>query len=139
MTTARCRGFTVYPPSVFYPIHYKQWRKYFEIRNSNTTLKTLSKAKAIHVWNKLSKDEKVRVDSNVPYAVIARKYCPRVFNNCGKIFWITLENVIYYWIDRILRILYVIFAFIWNNRKRERTTPKKRSRKIIMKPNVLVQ
>ncbi|XP_071639750.1 lactosylceramide 4-alpha-galactosyltransferase-like isoform X2 [Temnothorax longispinosus] len=86
MTTNRCHGFTVYPPSVFYPIHYKKWKKYFETKDSNATLKTLNKAKAIHVWNKLSKAEKVRVKSNVPYAVIARNYCPYVFNNCGTIF-----------------------------------------------------
>jgi len=86
MTTDRCHGFTVYPPSVFYPIHYKKWKKYFETKDSNATLKILNKAKVIHVWNKLSKAEKVRVNSNVPYAVIARKYCPYVFNNCGKIF-----------------------------------------------------
>lgn len=86
MTTDRCRGFTVFPPSVFYPIHYKKWKKYFDTRDSNATLKILSKAKAIHVWNKLSKAEQVRVNSHVPYAVIARKHCPYVFNNCGKIF-----------------------------------------------------
>ncbi|XP_070149584.1 lactosylceramide 4-alpha-galactosyltransferase-like isoform X3 [Polyergus mexicanus] len=86
MTTDRCRGFTVYPPSIFYPIHYKKWRKYFDTKDSNATLKILSKAKAIHVWNKLSKAEQVRVNSHVPYAVVARNYCPYVFNNCGKIF-----------------------------------------------------
>ncbi|XP_018313109.1 uncharacterized protein [Mycetomoellerius zeteki] len=84
MTTNRCHGFVVYPPSVFYPIHYKNWKKYFEIKDSNVTLKILNKAKAIHVWNNLSKAEKVRVNSNVPYAVIARNYCPRVFNNCDE-------------------------------------------------------
>ncbi|KAH0955741.1 hypothetical protein HN011_002980 [Eciton burchellii] len=86
MTIERCEGFTVYPPSVFYPIHYKKWNKYFETEDSNATLKILNKAKAIHVWNKLSKAKQVRVNSNVPYAVIARKYCPNVFNNCGEIF-----------------------------------------------------
>ncbi|KYN42320.1 Lactosylceramide 4-alpha-galactosyltransferase [Trachymyrmex septentrionalis] len=84
MTTNRCHGFTVYPPSIFYPIHYKKWKKYFEIKDSNVTLKALNKAKAIHVWNNLSKAEKVRVNSNVPYAVIARNYCPHVFNNCDE-------------------------------------------------------
>lgn len=86
MTIDRCRGFTVFSPSIFYPIHYNKWKKYFDTRDSNATLKILSKAKAIHVWNKLSKAEQVRVNSHVPYAVIARKHCPYVFNNCGKIF-----------------------------------------------------
>ncbi|XP_032663639.1 lactosylceramide 4-alpha-galactosyltransferase-like [Odontomachus brunneus] len=86
MTTARCHGFTVYPPSVFYPIHYTEWKKYFEAKDSDKTMKILNKTKAIHVWNKLSKSEQVRVDSNVPYAVIARRYCPYVFNNCKTVF-----------------------------------------------------
>ncbi|XP_019700358.1 lactosylceramide 4-alpha-galactosyltransferase isoform X2 [Harpegnathos saltator] len=73
MTTARCHSFTVFPPSIFYPVHYKKWKNYFEVKNSNETMKILNKAKAIHVWNKLSKAEQVRVDSNVPYAVIARR------------------------------------------------------------------
>ncbi|XP_011701725.1 PREDICTED: uncharacterized protein LOC105458251 [Wasmannia auropunctata] len=94
MTTVRCHGFTVYPPSVFYPIHYINWNKYFEVKDSNATLKILNKAKVIHVWNKLSKAEKVRVNSNVPYAVIARNYCPYVFNNCGKIFFLDIQMLI---------------------------------------------
>lgn len=86
MSTGRCHGFKVYNPSAFYPVHYKQWKQYFEMKDSNETMKILNKAKVIHVWNKLSKDQQVKVDSNVPYALIARKFCPRVFSNCGKIF-----------------------------------------------------
>ncbi|XP_043248329.1 lactosylceramide 4-alpha-galactosyltransferase-like [Colletes gigas] len=86
MTTARCHGFKVFPPSTFYPIHYKKWRMYFETKDMNETMKMLEKAMVIHVWNNLSKYEEVRVNSDVPYAVIARKYCPKVFNNCRTIF-----------------------------------------------------
>lgn len=86
MTTVRCRGFKVFSPSVFYPIHYKKWKMYFESQDRNTTMEIVKKARAIHVWNKLSRYEEVRVDSEVPYAIIARKYCPRIFNNCGKVF-----------------------------------------------------
>ena len=86
MTPARCAGFKVFPPSTFYPIHYKNWKMYFETKNKNATMKMIEKAMAIHVWNKLSNAREVRVDSDVPYAIIARKHCPKIFNNCGKIF-----------------------------------------------------
>lgn len=86
MTPARCGGFKVFSPSAFYPIHYKKWKLYFEGKNKNATMKMLEKAIAIHVWNKLSKSMEVHVNSDVPYAIIARKHCPKIFNNCGDIF-----------------------------------------------------
>ena len=86
MTLSRCNGFTVYSPSVFYPIHYKKWKKYFEMEEINETMKTIKNSKAIHVWNQLSKWEPIQVGSEVPYAIIAQKYCPRVYNNCGAVF-----------------------------------------------------
>ena len=86
MSTTRCQGFKVFPPSAFYPVHYKKWKMYFETRDKNTTMKMLEKAMVIHVWNKLSKSQEVRVNSDVPYAVIARKHCPKVFSNCGTVF-----------------------------------------------------
>ncbi|KAG7189715.1 hypothetical protein KM043_017383 [Ampulex compressa] len=86
MTTARCHGFRVFPPTAFYPVHYKKWRKYFDIKDRNATMKSLENSMVIHLWNKLSQAEQVDVDSDVPYAAIARKYCPEVFSNCGKVF-----------------------------------------------------
>ncbi|XP_017755212.1 PREDICTED: lactosylceramide 4-alpha-galactosyltransferase-like isoform X2 [Eufriesea mexicana] len=86
MTATRCHGFKVFPPSAFYPVHYYQWKVYFETKDKNATMKMLEKAMAIHVWNKLSKYEKVFVNSDVPYVVIARKHCPKIFNNCEEVF-----------------------------------------------------
>ncbi|KAF3426284.1 hypothetical protein E2986_07236 [Frieseomelitta varia] len=86
MTTSRCHGFKVFSPSAFYPIHYKKWKVYFKTKDRNKTMKIVEKAMAIHVWNKFSKSEKVNVNSDVPYVIIARNHCPRVFNNCGEVF-----------------------------------------------------
>ncbi|KZC04750.1 PREDICTED: lactosylceramide 4-alpha-galactosyltransferase-like [Dufourea novaeangliae] len=86
MTTTRCHGFKVFPPSAFYPVHYKKWEMYFETKDKNTTMKMLEKAMTIHVWNKLSRSRQIRVNSDVPYAVVAREHCPKVFNNCGETF-----------------------------------------------------
>ena len=86
MTSSRCSGFKVFPPSAFYPIHYKNWMKYFDLDAKNETMKLIENSKAIHVWNKLSKWETIQVGSQVPYAIIAQKYCPEVYNNCGAVF-----------------------------------------------------
>ena len=86
MTAQRCAGFRVFPPSAFYPIYYKEWRRYFESKDLSETMDVISKARAIHVWNKLSESEKVKVGSKVPYALVAQKYCPNVYNNCGEYF-----------------------------------------------------
>ena len=87
MTESRCHGFRVFPPSAFYPIHYKKWKLYFvKDDTTNETMKRIDKSRAIHVWNKLSSAERVTVGSQVPYAIVASRYCPRVYANCGKTF-----------------------------------------------------
>ncbi|XP_015597831.1 lactosylceramide 4-alpha-galactosyltransferase isoform X2 [Cephus cinctus] len=86
MTSRKCHGFKVFPPSAFYPIHYKKWRKYFETKDANATMKILQKAKAIHVWNKLSESRSIKVGSKVPYAIIAEKYCPKIYRSAGTEF-----------------------------------------------------
>ncbi|XP_043475820.1 lactosylceramide 4-alpha-galactosyltransferase-like isoform X2 [Leptopilina heterotoma] len=86
MTKDKCQGFQVFQPSVFYPIFYPSWKKYFVTNDFNATMKTIENSKAIHVWNKFSKTEKLQVGSNVPYGKIAEKYCPKTYKNCGKTF-----------------------------------------------------
>ncbi|XP_001600253.1 lactosylceramide 4-alpha-galactosyltransferase isoform X1 [Nasonia vitripennis] len=86
MTSSRCSGFRVFPPSAFYPIFYKEWRRYFSAQDFNETMRLIQEARAIHVWNKLSATEVVRVGSKVPYAIVAQKHCPRVYSNCGSTF-----------------------------------------------------
>lgn len=86
MTKVRCNGFTVHQPSSFYPIHYSKWKRYFETKDKDQTMKTLNKSLAIHVWNKLSREAHVTVGSKVPYAIVAEKYCPKVYSNCGTVF-----------------------------------------------------
>ncbi|XP_015109842.1 lactosylceramide 4-alpha-galactosyltransferase isoform X2 [Diachasma alloeum] len=86
MTPHRCRGFTVYPPSAFYPIHYKKWKLYFDEKEKNSTMSIIRRALAIHVWNKLSSSEIISPPSQVPYALVASEYCPKVYTHSGKLF-----------------------------------------------------
>lgn len=40
----------------------------------------------IHFWNKMNKDRTITVGSNQVYGVLADKYCPGVYHNCGSFF-----------------------------------------------------
>ncbi|XP_043266578.1 lactosylceramide 4-alpha-galactosyltransferase-like isoform X2 [Venturia canescens] len=84
MTKSRCHGFTVFSPSAFYPIEYKKWKQYFEKDNKNETMKKINKAKAIHVWNQFSTKESVKIGSGVPYDIVAKNYCPKVYKHSGS-------------------------------------------------------
>ncbi|XP_067005167.1 lactosylceramide 4-alpha-galactosyltransferase isoform X2 [Anabrus simplex] len=86
MTPERCRGFTVHPPSAFYPIPWQKWRLYFDEKDADRTMSKLNESLAIHVWNKFSVAENITVGSRQPYAQIAKKFCPKVYSHCGKIF-----------------------------------------------------
>lgn len=86
MTRAQCKGFKVYPPSDLYAIHWSRWQMFFEESALKKTLELTKDSIAIHVWNKLSIERKVRVGSKVAYGVIAEKYCPKVYHSCGEYF-----------------------------------------------------
>lgn len=79
MSRERCQGFGVFPPSAFYPIPWRQWSKYFSDIRRNEVLNSLNNTIAIHVWNKHSVKQVIKIGSKVPYEQLAAKYCPRVY------------------------------------------------------------
>lgn len=87
MTSDRCDGFRVYQPSEFYAVSWEAWHNYFNRDSTKSTLAMTKDSLAVHVWNKLSKDETIEVGSNVAYGIIAEKNCPRVYRASGKYFW----------------------------------------------------
>ncbi|XP_065095251.1 lactosylceramide 4-alpha-galactosyltransferase-like [Ochlerotatus camptorhynchus] len=86
MTRERCRYFTVYPPEAFYAINFDDYLQFFEERWVDQALATLNRSIVTHVWNKFSRDTKVRVGSRVAYGVLAEQYCPRVYKASGEFF-----------------------------------------------------
>ncbi|KAK0181144.1 hypothetical protein PV327_003451 [Microctonus hyperodae] len=66
MTYDRCSGFTVFPTAVFYPIHWSNWRKYFQRDDEDNTMAAIKKSLVIHVWNKLSSSTVIKVGSDLP-------------------------------------------------------------------------
>ncbi|XP_063977537.1 lactosylceramide 4-alpha-galactosyltransferase-like [Diachasmimorpha longicaudata] len=86
MTKENCRGFTVYPPSAFYPLHYSEWSLYFKEQSINSTMARIKDSFAIHAWNKLSNKELIPAGRQVPYAIVAREFCPKIYQNSGEFF-----------------------------------------------------
>ncbi|XP_071452349.1 lactosylceramide 4-alpha-galactosyltransferase-like [Hetaerina americana] len=81
------QGFRVYPPSAFYPIPWREWRQYFNEKGaSREAMGATNQAVAAHVWNRHSVGAKVRVGSHQLYGLLAARYCPVVYRNCGKTF-----------------------------------------------------
>ena len=58
----------IFPSKVFYPIHYNDWYLYFRHNTSNYIWRQVKKAYAVHVWNKLSEQNRVIVGSNQIYS-----------------------------------------------------------------------
>lgn len=86
MTREHCHGFKVYPPSGFYAIPWQNWHWFFDLNLSERTLDMTKDSIAIHVWNKHSIKERVKVGSRVAYGIAAERYCPKVYQSCGKYF-----------------------------------------------------
>jgi lactosylceramide 4-alpha-galactosyltransferase len=86
MTPERCDGFHVMPPFAFYPVHWENWKLYFDETNSDLTMRSIKQSYGIHVWNKFSINQQVRVGSKHPYGLVAQRFCPKVYESSGLIF-----------------------------------------------------
>lgn len=86
-TTTNCQGFTLYARDVFYPVPWTQWRRYFEEKDFEHVIRSTENSKTLHMWNKLSKDEKISLDNvYTSYLYYAKKACPKVIAACDKYF-----------------------------------------------------
>lgn len=76
-----CHGFSVYNPSIFYPIHYNTSEYLLEPVGE---FLEISSAYGYHLWNKLTKYLMVKTDS--PLDRLSRQYCPSVRHIYGDQF-----------------------------------------------------
>ncbi|XP_054272740.1 lactosylceramide 4-alpha-galactosyltransferase-like [Macrosteles quadrilineatus] len=83
---AQCSEFTAYPIPVFYPLYYTEWKAFFEESMAKRTLNRLNETYVVHIWNKMSSKGVVRVGSGQAYGILADKYCPKTYWNCGPTF-----------------------------------------------------
>jgi lactosylceramide 4-alpha-galactosyltransferase len=85
-TRENCSGIAVLPPSVFYRIDWKSWRLLFNESRSDEFWKKVEESYGVHLWNNMSSQEKIIVGSKQAYGLLAEKYCPGVYWNCGPVF-----------------------------------------------------
>lgn len=81
-----CDHFTAYPVPVFYPIYYTEWRLFFKEAYTDLVMNKLNRTYVVHLWNKMSGDCVVTVGSRQAYALLAQRYCPKAYFNCGTKF-----------------------------------------------------
>lgn len=86
MVQKACGNFTVYPPYMFYPIPWGDWKMYFEPNKSSEVSKLTKDSYVLHVWNKHSEQELISKNSQAPYTEYAREYCPKIFKECDNYF-----------------------------------------------------
>jgi lactosylceramide 4-alpha-galactosyltransferase len=86
MTRKKCLGIAVLPPNAFYSIYYPSWRLFFNESRSDEVLKKVEGSYGVHVWNKFSSQKNITVGSKQAYGLLAEKYCPGVYWNCGPVF-----------------------------------------------------
>ena len=70
-----CPNVRLIPHPFFYPIHYSQWKTYFQEANDETLLH-IDQSYAVHVWNKVSSQAPLVKDSNQLYIKLANQHCP---------------------------------------------------------------
>lgn len=81
MTSERCEGFRLYARDLFYAVAWKDFDWFFNPEMTDHTLALVNNSSVIHVWNDVSKNRTVKIGDKAAYEVIARKYCPKVYNS----------------------------------------------------------
>lgn len=86
MTRNRCHGFNVYPVESFYAIGWINWNYFFKEEYLNSTMEATKNSFVVHVWNKHSIKERIRVGGKVAYGIYAEKYCTKVYRSGDEYF-----------------------------------------------------
>ncbi|KAH8376753.1 hypothetical protein KR093_001155 [Drosophila rubida] len=81
-----CNGFKVFNSTVFYPIPWPAWRRFVEPQYLNDTLATTKDSYLVHLWNKVSFEERIKVGENTAYGKFAHDHCPKVNAAAGEYF-----------------------------------------------------
>jgi lactosylceramide 4-alpha-galactosyltransferase len=85
-TREECPDIAVIPPTVSFSTDYGSWELIFDESRSDEVLKTVEESYGVHLWKKFSSEKKIIVGSKETYGLLAEKYCPGVYRNCGPVF-----------------------------------------------------
>ncbi|XP_011371517.1 alpha-1,4-N-acetylglucosaminyltransferase [Pteropus vampyrus] len=73
----RCSNFSFLHPQRFYPISYPQWRRYYEVWDTDPSFKD---SYGLHLWNYMNQEGRTVVrGSNTLVENLYRKHCPRTY------------------------------------------------------------
>ncbi|KAJ8957432.1 hypothetical protein NQ318_004912 [Aromia moschata] len=86
MSGKDCRGFMVYPPEKFYAIPWWNWTMFFNEASTDAVFRLSKDSHIIHVWNKHSRHIDISITSRLPYLLYAKKFCPKVIEQCDDFF-----------------------------------------------------
>ncbi|KAH8376754.1 hypothetical protein KR093_001161 [Drosophila rubida] len=82
----RCLGFKIFDRNAFYAVPWKHWRHFFEPQLLEQTLAHTKDSIVVHVWNKHSKQQAIKVGSSTAYGKYAEQHCPRSYAAAGEYF-----------------------------------------------------
>lgn len=85
MNQKQCHGFTVYDVDSFYALSYANCEDAFKIdaEITKSVLKKFRNSTIAHFSNYISSKYKINTNESSAYGLMAKKYCPKVFNSCG--------------------------------------------------------
>lgn len=70
-----CSDVALMPSNFVYPIHWPDWRVYFQKATRNV-MYWINGSFAAHVWNKMSHREPLALNTDQLYSVLAARHCP---------------------------------------------------------------
>jgi lactosylceramide 4-alpha-galactosyltransferase len=70
-----CQDVALMPYNFVYPIHYPDWRIYFQ-KSTRNIMQWINGSYAVHVWNKMSHSEPLLIGSDQVYSTLASRHCP---------------------------------------------------------------
>ncbi|KAM6223037.1 alpha-1,4-N-acetylglucosaminyltransferase [Rhynchocyon petersi] len=75
----RCLNLSFLHPQRFYPISYPEWRRYYDVWDTDPSFKD---SYALHLWNYMNQEGRPVVKgSNTLVENLFRKYCPRTYRD----------------------------------------------------------
>lgn len=80
----RCPELKVLPWNAFYEMYWREWRNFFEPDYLEETLERTNDSYGIHLWNKMSSEELIKIGSNTAYGKIAAQNCPKSYAAMGE-------------------------------------------------------
>lgn len=80
MTRDACQGFQVLPRETFLPVLHYAHHYYFMEEHTKDVMRLINGSYIAHIYEHANKNMIVKKDADVAYALIAKQYCPDMFN-----------------------------------------------------------